>query len=560
MRLQGKRSSSSLVKAAKGTGVFTISETGELKRRWKLIEGGRLTIGRAFDNDIRIDDLRVSRHHAIIRSVTRDQAVIRNVSSGNLLLVNGQNVSNEAGERPLKSGDQIKIIPGIFTVAWEDEGVVGYNDEPLSSSTTFTPTVSGFTSLLSSAAQGSESKEKELEELRRKAEVLAHLCDMSAALATVFDPKSVLEYATDIVMRMIGADCCAALLVEQSEDPQPVSLRFRDADPQNPEQRSISRTAVRTAIEKRLMLSSQDVVGDMTLPVSRATIMQGIRSLACAPLVGREGVYGALYVDRRGQPEPFTELDTQLLAAVASQAATAVEAARAHERMKRETLARELYKRFMPEHLIAELLDCPEKFHLGGINKRISVLFCDVRGFTRLAHRAPPETIVDLLNILFTEMAAEIFSNQGTLNKYLGDGLMALFGAPVGGESDAVSAVNAAIGMQRRIKQVNLQLAAKGLPSVTLGIGINTGEATIGCIGAEQRSEYTAIGDTVNIASRIEGIAHPGQILVTHETVKELDDQFPLSEPWKVEVKHIDEPVQVYSVKYEVAEEMNAPA
>ena len=536
--------------------MFTISETEGLKRQWKLSEGAHLSIGRAFDNDIRIDDLRVSRHHAVLRSVGKDQAAIRNVSSGNLLLVNAQNVSNEAGERPLKNGDQIKIIPAIFTVTWEDEGVVGYNDEPLSQSTTFTPATSGFTSLISNTFTARISKEKELEELRRKAEMLAHLCDMSAALATVFDPKSVLEYATDIVMRMIGADCCAALLAEQGEDPQPVSIRFRDgggvdANPSSP--RSISRTAVRTAIDRRVLLSSQDVIGDEALQVSRVTIMQGIRSLACAPLVGREGVYGALYVDRRGVPEPFTELDTQLLAAVASQAATAVEAARAHERMKRETLARELYKRFMPEHLITELLDCPEKFHLGGINRRISVLFCDVRGFTRLAHRAPPETIVDLLNILFTEMAAEIFAHQGTLNKYLGDGLMALFGAPVGSEVHAVSAVSAAIGMQQRIRQVNQQLAAKGLPSVTLGIGINTGEATVGCIGAEQRSEYTAIGDTVNIASRIEGIAHPGQILVTEETVKELADQFLLSEPWRVEVKHIDEPVQVYSVKYNLA-------
>jgi adenylate cyclase len=151
-------------------------------------------------------------------------------------------------------------------------------------------------------------------------------------------------------------------------------------------------------------------------------------------------------------------------------------------------------------------------------------------------------------------MAAEIFAHQGTLNKYLGDGLMALFGAPVASETHAVQAVSAAVGMQQRIRQVNLQLAAKGLPSVTLGIGINTGEATVGCIGAEQRSEYTAIGDTVNIASRIEGIAHPGQILVTHENVQELGDKFPLSDPWRVEVKHIDEPVQVYSVKYGVTE------
>jgi adenylate cyclase len=533
--------------------MFTISETEGLKRQWTLPEGGQLTIGRAYDNDIRVDDLRVSRHHAVIRSLTRNQAVIRNASSGNLLLVNGQNLSNDAGERPLQGGDEIKIIPAIFTLSWEDQGVIGYTDEPLSASTTVTPATSGFTSLLISTSFSS-TKQKELEELRRKAEMLAHLCDMSAALATVFDPKSILDYATDIVMRMIGADCCAALLSELAEDPQPVSIRFRDVNFKPSQPHPISRTAIKTVLEKRVMLSSQDVAMDELLAVSRSTLTQGIRSLACAPLVGREGVYGALYVDRRGVPDPFTELDTQLLAAVAAQAATAVEAARTHERIQRETLARAAFARFMPEHIIKELVECPEKFHLGGTNRRISVLFCDVRGFTRLAHKAPPETIVDLLNILFTEMAAEIFAHQGTLNKYLGDGLMALFGAPVGGETDALNAVAAAIGMQRRIKQVNEQLTARGLPKVMLGIGINTGEATVGCIGAEQRSEYTAIGDTVNIASRIEGIAHPGQILVTHETRKELGDQFSLSESWSVEVKHIDELVQIYSVKYSMSE------
>ncbi len=207
----------------------------------------------------------------------------------------------------------------------------------------------------------------------------------------------------------------------------------------------------------------------------------------------------------------------------------------------------------MPEHIIKELVENPQKFQLGGTNRRVTVFFCDVRGFAKLAHRARPETIVDLLNILFTEMAAEIFKHHGTLNKYLGDGLMALFGAPVKGDTDAADAVAAAIGMQKRIKAVNEQLTAKQLPNVMLGIGINTGEATVGCIGAEQRLEYTAIGDTVNIASRIEGIAKPGQILVTKETAQELGGRFPLSEPWTVQVKHIDDPVTVYSVDYETA-------
>jgi adenylate cyclase len=529
--------------------MFAIQEIEGLKRQWELPEGRTLTIGRAPDNDIRIDDLRVSRHHAVIRSISRLRAELSNVSNGNIVLLNEQNVRSETGDPALRVGDQIKIVSTPFRVAWNAEPPLSYTDEPLSMSTSMVPAETGVTQLLMTTSS-QRTKDDEIRELRRKAEMLAQLCEMSAALASDFDTSSILDYATGVVMRTIPADCCAALLIEQGGDPRAVSLRFRQPNSADSKQPLISRTAVRTAIEKRVMLSSHDVMRDVNLNVSQSAVLQGIRSLACAPLVGREGVYGALYIDRRDVLETFTDVDTQLLAAVAAQAATAVEAARSQERAQREAMARAAFARFMPEHIIKELVENPQKFQLGGTNKRVTALFCDVRGFAKLSHRARPETIVDLLNILFTEMAAEIFQHQGTLNKYLGDGLMALFGAPVEGTTDAVNAVTAAIGMQRRIKEVNAQLAAKNLPSVQLGIGINTGEATVGCIGAEQRSEYTAIGDTINIASRIEGQAKPGQILVTEATAQELGDHFTLSESWAVEVKNIDEPVQIRSVIY----------
>jgi adenylate cyclase len=536
--------------------MFAIQETEGLKRQWELPEGRALTIGRAPDNDVRIDDLRVSRHHAVIRSISRLRAELQNISHGNIVLLNDAPVNSETGDRALRAGDEIKIVQTRFRIAWNDEQPpLSYTDEPLSMSTSMVPAETGVSALLMTTSS-QRTKDDEIKELRRKAEMLAQLCEMSAALSSDFDASSILDYATGVVMRTIPADCCAALLIDQGEDPRPVSLRFRQPNRDGSQQQPlISRTAVRTAIEKRVMLSSHDVRRDLNLNVSQSAVLQGIRSLACAPLVGREGVYGALYVDRRDVLETFTDVDTQLLAAVAAQAAIAVEAARAREREQREALARAAFARFMPEHIIRELVENPQKFQLGGTNKRITALFCDVRGFAKLSHRARPETIVDLLNILFTEMAAEIFQHHGTLNKYLGDGLMALFGAPVEGETDAVNAVTAAIGMQRRIKEVNAQLSAKNLPVVTLGIGINTGEATVGCIGAEQRSEYTAIGDTINIASRIEGQAKPGQVLVTQATASELGAVFPLSEPWSVEVKNIDEPVQIYSVMYGALEE-----
>lgn len=533
--------------------MFIIQELDGLKRQWELQEGTRLTIGRAQDNQVRLDDLRVSRRHAEIRMVSREQAELWNISNGNLVLANERQITN--APHILCKGDRIKIINSEFSVAWKDDAPLRYIDEPLSMGTTMVPASSSVSQLLTTTFNSGQTKEDELKELRRKAEILAQLCEMSAALATVFDTGAILDYATEVVMNSIPADCCAALLSDPCGDPRPVSLRFRNAGDGQVQESTISRTAVRTAMEKRVMLSSHDVRHDVDLNVSQSAVMQGIRSLACAPLVGREAVHGALYIDRRDVLETFTEVDTQLLAAVAAQAATAIEAANAYERMRREESARTAFARFMPEHIIKELVENPQKFQLGGTNRRVTVLFCDVRGFAKLAHRARPETIVDLLNILFTEMAAEIFKHHGTLNKYLGDGLMALFGAPVRGETDAVDAVAAAIGMQQRIKAVNMQLTAKQLPNVMLGIGINTGEATVGCIGAEQRLEYTAIGDTVNVASRIEGIAKPGQILVTQESAEELGGRFPLSEPWTVQVKHIDDPVKVHSVDYDTAAE-----
>lgn len=530
--------------------MFTISELDGQGRQWELTAGGRLSIGRAPDNDIRIEDLRVSRHHAVLRSAGPTEAFIANVSRGNTVLVNEQPVTPASGEAPLQDGDHFNIASFRFHLK-QKETPLSYTDAPLSMDTSMAPAVSGFTSLVTNTFS-SGSRQTEIEELKRKAAILARLCEMSAELATVFDTGSILEHATEVVMQSIPADCCAALLLEQNEaDLRPVSLRFREGGPT--QQSSISRTAVRTAIEQRVMLNAHDVMQDTKL-LTDSVMMQRINSLACAPLMGREGVYGALYIDRRISREKFTDLDTQLLAAIAAQAATAVEAALAHERSQREALARAAFARFMPEHIIRELVENPERFQLGGVNRRVTVLFCDVRGFTRLAHRARPDTIVDLLNILFTAMAAEIFEHQGTLNKYIGDGLMALFGAPFSSGSDAANAVAAAIGMQRRVVEVNKQLAARNLPSVQLGIGINTGEATVGVIGAYQRSEYTAIGDTVNIASRIEGLAQPGQILLTAATAAELGDSFRLGPPQEVNVKNIDEPVRVFTILDDMTE------
>ena len=355
-------------------------------------------------------------------------------------------------------------------------------------------------------------------------------------------------------MRTLAVDCCAGLLLDEDGELETISLQFRNKTAAQLHH-SISRTAVRTAMEQRVILASQDVREDATLSVSESVSVQGISSLACAPLAGHEEVFGALYVDRRLGPEPFSETDKQMLSVVAAQAAVAIEAAFARKREAREAEARLVFARFMPEHLIKELAENPDEYQLGGVNRRMSVMFCDVRGFSSLAHGMKPEQVVKMLNTLFTELAADIMGHQGTLNKYLGDGLMALFGAPVDSGDNANNAVRAAVAMQRSMRRVNEKLAARELPTLNIGIGINTGEATVGVVGAEMRSEYTAIGSTVNVAARVESLTKAGQILVTQATADELGNQFKLEGPTEAKVKNIPEPVRVYLVLYDESEE-----
>ena len=278
----------------------------------------------------------------------------------------------------------------------------------------------------------------------------------------------------------------------------------------------------------RVALLSQDARTDAQLQGAESIVSQGVRSTICAPLITESSVHGVIYADRLDPFAAFTEDHLELITAVAAQAAVIVETVRAHERLAREEVARANYGRFMPEYVVKQLLENPDSFRLGGVNQTITVLFADIRGFTSLSERENPERVVRLLNRYFTAMTEIIFEHGGTLDKYIGDGLMALFGAPTATPNDAINAAKAAVAMQRKINSLNGELVAEGLSPVTVGIGLHTGEAVVGYIGSEKRSEYTAIGDTVNLAARLEANARGGQILLSEATARAIGSAFPL--------------------------------
>jgi adenylate cyclase len=543
-------------------------------RQWQysFLSGGVCTIGRAPDNAVVIDDPRASRYHAHIKSgedgtfTMVDGAVVNGQlrRSANRVFINGE----PHYEYQLKNGDRITI--GASTLRFEQAPEertteVRYDDKPLGHTQLLISANDVMTTVLhgkaDDSAAASPARDKVLEALQRKANILSALYEMSKTLGSVFDLDAIFAKATDIIFRSTPADRVVALLAEDGgtgdlEDVKlnPIAIRARDQKLEDHARKlSVGRTITRKVMRDRVALLSQDAASDEQFAGVDSIVSQGVRSTICAPLVAESRVHGALYADRLDPFAAFKPDDLELISAVAAQTAIAVENARAHERLAREEVARANYSRFLPEYVVKQMLDNPESFKLGGVNQTITILFADIRGFTRIAEHAPPEKIVGLLNRYFSAMTDIIFAHGGTLDKYLGDGLMALFGAPTATPEDASNALNAAVAMQRRIIGINEELRNEGLAEIGVGIGLHTGEVTVGYIGSDRRSEYTAIGDAVNTASRLESNARGGEILISEATSKASHNRYKLNTREPIAVKNRQQPVILFEVDWQRA-------
>jgi adenylate cyclase len=536
-------------------------------RQWQFsfLPNLACTIGRAPDNTVVLDDPRASRYHAHINQAENgnftivDGAVINGQlrRSANKVFINGE----PQFEQQLKNGDRITI--GASTLRFEqpiEERTtdVRYDDKPLGHTQLLISANDVMSTVLRSKEEvaAPQQRDKVLEALQRKANILSALYEMSKTLGSVFDLNAIFEKATDVIFRSTPADRVVALLAEQdgSENLTPIAMRARDNKLEAHARRlSIGRTITRKVMKDRVALLSQDAASDEQFAGVDSIVSQGVRSTICAPLVAETRVHGALYADRLDPFAAFKPDDLELISAVAAQTAIAVENARAHERLAREEVARANYSRFLPEYVVKQMLENPESFKLGGVSQTITILFADIRGFTRISEHAPPEKIVNLLNRYFSAMTDIIFAHGGTLDKYLGDGLMALFGAPTATPDDASNALNAAVAMQRRMLGINRELHDEGFPEIGVGMGMHTGEVIVGYIGSDRRSEYTAIGDTVNTSSRLESNALGGEILISDATAQAAHSRYKLKPREPITVKNRQQPVNLWEVDWQRA-------
>jgi adenylate cyclase len=274
--------------------------------------------------------------------------------------------------------------------------------------------------------------------------------------------------------------------------------------------------------------------------------VEEVRSVMCTPLILAERVIGTFGVMKPKTKKHFDIDDVNLLTAVASQADTAIFEDISIQKIKR------IFKRYVSEKVFEKMLAMKDKYFLTGQKLDMSVSFADIRGFTSMAERLDnPDRLVQIINEFLSAMTDVILAHDGTVDKFVGDEIMALFGAPVHFPEHAKVAVETAIAMQKKMGELQEMWKQRGDEPCEIGIGINTGEMVAGNIGSDKMSDYTVLGDNVNLGARLCSAAEANQILVSHKTYEQTKDFFQFRELPHLKVKGKEKPLPVYEVVYE---------
>ena len=216
--------------------------------------------------------------------------------------------------------------------------------------------------------------------------------------------------------------------------------------------------------------------------------------------------------------------------------------------LRQRDFIRDTFGRYVSPEVARAILESPEGLRLGGEKRVITVLMSDLRGYTRFAEQGDPAWVMDVLNGYLAQMTDIIVEHGGTINEFMGDGIVAVFGAPVAHADHAERAAAAALAMQRAMVTINESHAARGLPRFEMGIGLNTGEAVVGNIGSEQRAKYTVVGAAVNLAARVESATVGGQIFMSAGTLERIRDLAEVADTISVELKGLAEPLTLYDL------------
>jgi adenylate cyclase len=387
--------------------------------------------------------------------------------------------------------------------------------------------------------------------LRRDYEKLRVSFELTRAIAGELDVDKLLAKILATGFEVLAADRGVVLLFDEKRQLQPRCVRTKRGAATDDV--ALSSTIINEVLRDRAAVLSSDALMDSRFKGAHSIIMQGIRSSMAVPLIYSDELLGVMVLDSQVAANAFTDKDLQLTQALANQAALAIQNSLYARKIEKEALTRERFQRLLSP-AIAELVVSGEvAVEKGGQARDTTVFFSDIRGFTSMSETRTAQEIVDMLNEYFEQMVEIIFKYEGTLDKFVGDEIMALFGSPVAHPDDAYRAVKVAIEQQRILEEWNKVRVAEGEAPIHIGIGINSGSVVAGYLGSSKALEYTVIGDVVNTASRLCSFAKAGEVIISKNTFDLVRDYFDTHELSPAQVKGKALALQVYKVLGEKA-------
>lgn len=525
---------------------------------FELRPGAPLVLGRSLSSDLPVLDPTVSRRHAEV-TVESGGITLRDLGSSNGTFVNGNRITSARvapGDR-LIFGKVLFELRELSPVLIDDATAEGMRRAARAGTTIVRQIPVPDADQALEIALRASGVQKAIDETRtilpqaeRDRLRMTLLLEISKALTRATDIDQMLEKLTQFSFRLLDIDRVTILFVREDGELETRISRLRDGAASS---RPISLGVARTAIAQQVAILSDDadaVGGNGNPTPARTTATPAAtasRAAACAPMVAGEGrVLGVLYVDSVTSSYRVSDEDLDFLVAFAGIAAVAVDNVRYSERVRREAMVRDNFERFFTPALAARIAASPHAVRVGGERRRVAALFADIRGFTPLAARLAPDETARLLTEFFSEMVECVFKHGGTLDKFMGDSVMAQWGAPISEPDDADRALEAALDMMRAVDLLNHEWRSQQRPEIQIGIGLSYGDAFAGFLGSDRRLEYTIIGDTVNTASRLCAWAEGGEILGSESFKEALTRPQSLAEREPLALRGKSDPIRVY--------------
>ena len=498
------------------------------------------TIGRHPDNTIQILDRIISKEHAQIQRAADGRYLLRDLRSLNGTFMRGERIS----EHYLSDSDEFTM--GSTRIVFVDKPKT---DDVLQRVTIAPGLTESHIRGRIQANTGDFMPERQIADeknLRRDYERLRIGHELARAVGSELDLDKLLPKILDKAFELVGADRGVILLMDDKGELSPrfVKTRSGKSDPNI----VLSKTVMAEVTTNRAAVLSSDATMDARFSGAHSIIMQGIRSTMCVPLLHGDELLGIMHMDSQIATNAFTEKDLQLFTGIAAQAAVAIQNARLAKKIEEETKTRAQFSRLLSPNLVEQLVSGKLHLERGGELREVTILISDIRGFTSMSEKKEPAEIVQMLNEYFEVMVDILFRAQGTLDKYVGDEIMALFGAPVDMPDAPLNAVRCAVDMQKALREFNRTRIAEGQDPIKIGIGINTGRVITGAIGSSRTLQYTAIGDAVNTASRLCSIAKQGEIILSESTMRRVAQHVDSVTMAPVRLKGKEQEQQVYNV------------